>query len=91
MQAQFKLALVVVDTLIAIVLVWMVWLIHQQISTAQLHILGAGGALVAYIAMAAWARSDGAVAKDDKRGQLHLVSHEGDISVYAWTSLDQET
>jgi hypothetical protein len=91
MQAQFKLALVVVDALIALVLLWMAWLIHQQINTAQLHILGAGIALVAYVAMAAWARSDGAVAQDDKRGQLNLVSREGDISVYSWTSLDQET
>ena len=90
MQAQFKLAMVVVDALTMALLLWMAWLIHQQISTAQLHILGASVALVAYVAMAAWARSDEAVTTQNP-GQLRLVSREGDISVYSWTALDQET
>ncbi|HYF63453.1 MAG TPA: hypothetical protein VD886_11610 [Herpetosiphonaceae bacterium] len=89
MHAPFKLAMVVVDVLLATALLGLAWLAFRHISITQLHVLGAGVALVAYVAMAAWARSDGAVAADEG-GRLSLVSREGDISVYHWTALDRD-
>jgi hypothetical protein len=90
MYAPLKLALVVVEALMAAVLLGIGWIIQQHISTTQVYILGAGVVVVAYGAMVVWAQSNEAEVEDE-RGELRLVSRDGDVSIYRWTVIGHET
>jgi hypothetical protein len=89
MYAPLKLALVVVEALMAAVLLGIGWIIQQHISTTQVYILGAGVVVVAYGAMVVWAQSNEAEVEDE-RGELRLVSRDGDVSIYRWIVTGQE-
>lgn len=90
MYAPLKLALVVLNALIAALLLGMGWIIQQHISTTQVYILGAGVVVVVYGAMVVWVQSNEPVVEDE-RGELSLVSRDGDVSIYKWTVIGQET
>ena len=89
MYAPLKLALVVLNALIAVLLLGIGWVIQQHISTTQIYILGAGVVVVVYGAMVVWVQSNEPIIEDE-RGELNLVSRDGDVSIYRWIVTGQE-